>query len=277
MSSRVCATRRWKSTHPVAPSPSRGPSAPAEPLFRGSIHLADLRFDVGGRTVAVAPADLAIVQEYLQLVTEPIQAYATQYGAATLTAGSPLAPQTVFAPAGSYTDSDLQRWVAAAAEAASLGNDAAVLVLNPPGVVNQDAKESGGVGVLGYHGLGAVPYCFVNALGTGLTVPDLEDAFAEAVSHELAEMTVDPRADGKNPEVCDGCGTNCQSTSAFRAYFDASGAYLGTSTTFPPGFAYRFFISAIARPAHAADCPAPSTACAYPPPVVDSAGGPAHR
>ena len=106
----------------------------------------------------------------------------------------------------------------------------------------------------------------MNVLGTGLTVEDVDDHYAEAVSHELAEMTVDPRADGKNPEVCDGCGTNCRGAQAYRAFFSSEGAYLATTDRFPPPMAYGFFISAIARPPSAADCPPPESACVYPPP-----------
>ncbi|HEV2166696.1 MAG TPA: hypothetical protein VGS23_06975, partial [Thermoplasmata archaeon] len=144
--------------------------------------------------------------------------------------------------------------------------DAAILVLNPPGVVNRDAKETGGVGVIGYHGMASVPYSFVNLLGSGFTLDDRSDLFAEAVSHEIAEMTVDPRADDSNPEVCDGCGGNCRGQSAYRVYFDELGRYLGSSTSFPPALAYAFFLSAIAPPSFASDCPAPEAGCAYPPP-----------
>ena len=241
--------------------------AVAEPLFAGSVYLADLRFLSPGASASVAPADLQVVQEYLGRIAAPIQAYASQYGPTRLHVGAPLPPLRVSLPGTHYSDAQLQGWVDQLVGAQGLPPNAAVLVLNPPGVVNTDAQESGGVGVLGYHGLARVPYCFVNLPGSGLSVADGGDLFAEAVSHEVAEMTVDPRADDRNPEVCDGCGTNCQATAAYRAYFDASGAYLGTDTQFPPPFSYAFFLSAIAKPPAAADCPAPASACSYPPPV----------
>jgi hypothetical protein len=120
--------------------------------------------------------------------------------------------------------------------------------------------------VLGYHGLspGGVPYIFVNVTGSGFTLQDLQDYYALAVSHEIAEMVVDPRADGSNPEVCDGCGPNCEPV--LRDYFDAAGAYLKTSVAFPPPFGFGFYINAIVKPSAAAQCPAPDSACAYAPP-----------
>jgi hypothetical protein len=141
-----------------------------------------------------------------------------------------------------------------------------VIFLNLPGLSNTDAKERGGVGVLGYHGFAGNPYSFVNLLGSLFELADPSDAFAEALSHAVAEMTVDLAADGSNPEVCDGCGTNCNGVGAYRLYFGPRGEYLGGSAAFPPAFAYTFFISAIATPASAAACPAPESACVYAPP-----------
>ena len=128
--------------------------------------------------------------------------------------------------------------------------------------MNTDADPTQGVG--GYHGLASVPYCFVNAMGSGFTISDPQNLYALALSHEIAEMVVDPRANLANPEVCDPCGPNCQT--AWIDYFDAQGAYLGTSQRSPPSFAYGFFINGIVRPDEATACPAPGAACNYPPP-----------
>lgn len=264
MSERVCVTRSWKQARGRAAAPARAAAPPA--VFQGTLHLADLTFATPSGPRGVAPADLAVVQQYLGLATVPIGAYASQYGPARLALGPGRLPLAVSVGANGYRDADLQGWVNRLASDAGLGAGAAILVLNPPGVVNEDAREKGGVGVLGYHGLARVPYAFVNLLGSGFTLDDRGDLFAEATSHEVAEMTVDPLANGGEPEVCDGCGTNCQGAGAYRAYFDAQGRYLWSSPAFPPPFAYGFFISAIARPSAAADCPAPAAACDYPPP-----------
>lgn len=263
---RVCGTRARKRSRPGAGEGPQAGRAVTSPLFEGEVYLADLEFTGPGGPWSVAAADLATVMRYLGFATPVITAYAGQYGPTRVAPGLILPRRTVPVANGTYSDRDLQGWIDAMVRAQSLPSTAAVLVLNPPGVVNRDAKESGGFGVLGYHGLASVPYGFVNALGSGFTVADSADVYAEAVSHELAELTVDPRADDSNPEVCDGCGTNCQGAAAYRSYFDARGAYLGSRTSFPPPFAYEFFVSAIARPGAAADCPAPTSACDYPPP-----------
>ena len=235
-------------------------------MFHGEVYLADLTFQTPGGPITVPREDLAVVRQYVALAAPSIAAYATQYGPASLQLGAATLPLTVQVSAQGYRDADLQGWVDGLVRSAGLPASSAVLVLNPPGVVNGDAQESGGVGVLGYHGKATVPYAFVNLLGTGFSVGDREDLFAEAVSHELAEMTVDPNADGSEPEVCDGCGTNCLGHGAYRLFFDAQGRYLDGGTAFPPAAAFAYFLSAIARPAAAADCPAPASACVYPPP-----------
>jgi hypothetical protein len=266
-----CVTRAMKDAiagAPTQPSPIARSGAPSlsSPLFSGAIYLADLHFDGGGVSWKVSPGDLATVMQYLQLVARPVSRYASQYGPNQWSMSPQLLSLSVAVPGGQYTDAELRGWVDQLVQHSSLPPSSAVFVLNPPGVVNSDAKESGGVGVLGYHGFATVPFSFVNLLGSGFALEDGPGLFAEAVSHELAEMIVDPRADGSNPEVCDGCGTNCLGAGAYRAYFNQMGTYLGASRQFPPGFPYTFFLSAIARPANATACPAPSSGCAYPPP-----------
>jgi hypothetical protein len=106
---------------------------------------------------------------------------------------------------GKYNDSILSGWVDQLAKANGLGADSCPMFLNPQGVVNTDADPAQGVG--GYHNISSsgVPYAFVNVMGHGLTVDDRQDVYAVALSHEIAEMTVDPKANGSNPEVSDPC------------------------------------------------------------------------
>ncbi|MCI4352631.1 MAG: hypothetical protein L3K14_04505 [Thermoplasmata archaeon] len=268
MMRRICVSRAWKQAHRSRlGDPPRGAGATtAGPLFQGTVYLANMHFAGTGGPWAIPAIDLATVVQYLGRVVNPIAGYASQYGPTRLTAGPLLPPFTATVANGQYTDQQLQGWISQVVQATNLPAGSAVLVLNPPGLVNQDARERGGVGVLGYHGFSSVPYSFVNALGSGFTLDDRADLYAEAVSHEIAEMTVDPRADASNPEVCDGCGTNCRGPSAYRSFFDTSGRYIGSDTAFPPPFPFEFFVSAIARPAAASDCPAPTAACAYSPP-----------
>jgi hypothetical protein len=266
---RICASRSWKLARSIRLGPTQAPPVgPVRgPLFQGTVYLANLQLTGPGGPWSISAPDLSVVQSYLSRIVGPISRYASQYGPVRLVAGAPLPALSAAVSQGRYTDHQLQAWVAQIVQSNRLPPTSALLLLNPPGVVNEDAKESGGVGVLGYHGVASIPYSFVNALGSGFTPDDRADLYAEAVSHEIAEMTVDPRANDSNPEVCDGCGTNCLGTSAYRAYFDANGNFQSSGTVFPPPTPYAFFISSIAQPPSASDCPAPGSACAYPPPA----------
>ncbi|MCI4324561.1 MAG: hypothetical protein L3K00_01555 [Thermoplasmata archaeon] len=242
--------------------PAAGPSAIA-PLFQGSLTFVHLTVQAGGKQLALSPTDLATAMKFAGGALGPISRYASQYGPNSLGVAESPVELPVSVPKGVYNDSTVQGWVDGVMDAspfpASVG---AVVVLNPPGPVNTDADASRGV--LGYHGLAKVPYVFVNVLGANLTVPDAADLYALALSHEIAEMTVDPSANLANPEVCDPCGPNCQTP--IRAYFDSVGSFLGGMTAFPPPFEYGFFLNAIVQPASATQCPAPAAACAYAPP-----------
>jgi hypothetical protein len=144
------------------------------------------------------------------------------------------------------------------------------VVLNPTVAVNLDTQRSQGVG--GYHGHANLPYAFINLMGNGLTIADTDQFYALALSHETAEMAVDPLANLVNPEVCDPCSPNCQNI--FVDYFNDIGGYIQTIQAAgyppaPPPFAYSFCINAIVQPASATlPCPpgAPAAACAYAPP-----------
>jgi hypothetical protein len=156
----------------------------------------------------------------------------------------------------------LQTWVNAVVAQNSLPRNSCVAVLNPRGVVNTDADVTKGIG--GYHSIANVPYLFVNVTGENLAVDDRMGLYALALSHEIAEVAVDPQADSVNPEVCDACGPNCQTV--WIDYFDSAASYVATSQAFPPPFAYRFFINGIVKPVSATSCPAPAASCNYAPP-----------
>ncbi|MGC1382097.1 MAG: hypothetical protein WA814_13870 [Candidatus Baltobacteraceae bacterium] len=242
-------------------------AVPQTPLFNGTVYVAGISFAVDtseapGKKLSVAAADLAIAIDFLTLASKPISAYASAYGKNGLSVAPATLAYSVKLSGSSFNDRTLQGWVNEIAKEHALDTSAAcVVVLNPQGVTNTDAQSS--QGVLGYHGIANLPYCFVNVFGQSFTVQDAADVYAWQLSHEVAEMTVDPSANGANPEVCDPCGPNCPPD--WRSFFDAKG-YVGTSSTFPPGFAYEFFINAIVQPGYASECPAPQTACVYSPP-----------
>ena len=268
MSVNRCGTRQWKeaSARREGRAIRRPGTALAEPVFQGRVYVADLHVDGPSGSISMPEADMATVLAYLEKAIPPIVSYTGQYGPVRISVGRALVPFQLKLDRTVYSDADVQGWVNAIASSLPADPAPAIFLVNPPGLTNTDAKESGGVGVLGYHGKANAPYCFINALGTGFTLDDGADRYAEAASHEVAEMAVDPSADDRNPEVCDGCGTNCLGAAAYRSYFDASGRYLGSGTTFPPRFPYGYFVSAIAKPAAATDCPAGASSCAYGPP-----------
>ncbi len=237
-------------------------NAAAAPLFNGPLVFASVDFNTRKGAVSIGPGDLATAMDFARLAAGPITKYAAQYGPNQVAVGDAAVPFTANVPGGTYNDQTVQGWVNSIVKANALPSNTCIVLLNPRGVVNTDADPSQGVG--GYHGMANVPYCFVNAMGSGLTVKDEANVYALALSHEIAEMDVDPRADLGNPEVCDGCGPNCQTV--WIDYFNNAGGYIQTSQNFPPPFDYAFFINAIVKPGSASQCPAPSASCNYAPP-----------
>jgi hypothetical protein len=253
----------------------------ADSPFQGTLHFAKLTFRVGAKTFSVSDADMATIQRYATLAVPAVAKYAAQYGENRLTVASKILTMTVDVPSGKYNDDTLQGWVRTLmGQAGTAPVNTCIIVCNPPGVVNTDGDRS--KGILGYHDnvvtarpspAGGVittpsPYCFVNVEGSGLTVDDRADQYALALTHEIAEMTVDPYVSWTNPEVCDGCAGNCNNE--WRSFFAGTtpGAYdyLRSFKGFPPPpFRFDFYTAAVAQPSRSDDCPAPEAACAYAP------------
>ncbi len=205
-------------------------------------------------------SDVNSAIKYAVAAAVPISEYCSQYGPNSLAVAAGAIPFSAPVTNAKYNDSTLSAWVDQLAKANGLKSDSCLVFLNPQGVVNTDADAT--KGALGYHSVSSagVPYAFVNVTGTGLTVQDRQDYYALALSHEIAEMTVDPMANGSNPEVSDECAGNCGVD--YRNYFDSNGNWLGGAPT--PD--YSFFTDGIATPATVAQCPAPVSSCTYPPP-----------
>jgi hypothetical protein len=87
-----------------------------------------------------------------------------------------------------------------------------------------------------------------------LTIDDRRDA--QTLSHEIAEMVVDPHANMSNPEVCDGCAGNC--SNVWNNFFDGNNKFIAGSKNVPPTFNYSYFINSFIRPE---SCD-PATTCA---------------
>jgi hypothetical protein len=266
---RLCHTRkvkegRFRTLHGATAALPAIRKQVSGPLFSGTIHLLTFTFQTPAARFGVSPQDVQVAVRYALKVAPIIQAYASQYGPNSI-AVNPTSPADRAAISGTtYTDADLARWVDMYAKASGLSAGDAVAIFNPPtGVENTDAPVS--QGVLGYHSMSPEghPYAFVNTLGSGFTLADSANIYAQALSHELAELVVDPRADGSNPESADSCSGNCGPS--WSVFFDSNGAYLGGGPNGLPLPNAAFFINAIAQPASVALCPAPEVACVYPP------------
>jgi len=235
------------------------------PLFQGTLFFAQVAFNTPAGAISVSNADMAVLIEYAQTAARAISGYCGQYGSNSINVSSTVIPFSVTLPGNQYNDQALQGWVNSIASQFNLGSSACVVVPNPQNVVNTTAPVSGGIG--GYHSqTNNIPYCFINMFGQGVTVQDTAFAYAQQLSHEIAEMTADPN--GINPEVCDACGPNCPPL--YLSFFRnaAVPVYLGTFQRNVPPPPYDFFINAIAQPAAAVLCPAPASACVYAPPAL---------
>jgi hypothetical protein len=246
--------------HP-APLPRQGASLP---LFSGTLFLVQASFSSPGGPFALSESDMKVAVEYLTLAAPPISRYVSQYGANVIAVSSRHVQFETMLTEPAYNDQMLSEWVDQIVAENSFSRNSCIVFLNPQGVTNVDADPR--EGAMGYHSISPtkVPYVFANVTGSGLTVGDASGSFALALSHQVAEMAVDPRADGSNPECCDPCGPNCPPS--LKSYFSADGKYMETASDFPPPFAYGFFINAIAKPSGSTFCPAPLQACAYSPP-----------
>lgn len=223
--------------------PASGNTA-VDPLFSGTLYFAHVLFtiqDQNNAVFSVSGADVQTAIDYAIAATMPISEYVSQYGPNSLGVAVNAIDFAVTLPTASYNDAQLQGWVNQIVSDNALPSNACIVVLNPISVINTDGNPNVGIG--GYHSLASIPYLFVNVFGQNLTIDDGSNAYAQILSHEIAEMTVDPLVDGRNPEVCDGCGPNCQTV--YLDYFDNIGAYIQTTQSVPPPFAYAFFINAI--------------------------------
>jgi hypothetical protein len=239
-------------------------AATTEPLFKGTIHFVQINFTVQTPpgNFAVPTADIETAVAYTAKAAAILSAYASEYGANELAVSQTVLVHDVTLASATYGENDVHTWVNTVKTANNLPAGTCIAILNPTGVTNSAANPA--QGVLGYHGKSEVPFVFVNVSGTNLTVDDANGFYAMALSHEIAEMTVDPSVDGANPEVCDPCAGNCNNQHL--AFFDNDGRHLGFATSLSPEFAYAFFTSTIAKPASVTACPAPESDCDYAPP-----------
>jgi hypothetical protein len=232
-------------------------------LFSGTVHFAQVTFHTSGGNLVIPTADMNMIVQYAQHAAIPISEYAGQYGPNSLSISPNLITYTANVPSASFTDADLQGWVNDMANQNHLPSNSCIFVISPQGLTAPNVS-----GNAGYHRLANIPYIVAGVFAQNLTLQDLPDVYAMVISHEMAEMVVDPRTDGQNPEVCDPCDVNCQNLT--RIYFDASDNFLGTNQASPPsGFTFSYYICSVVKPGGASSCPASATDCQYAPVTQD--------
>jgi hypothetical protein len=229
------------------------------PLFNGTIHLTDLAFrrkDQNGAITRFTAADIATVLEYLQLAVPTIVRYASQYGECSAAVSPTVLEGQVDIDFDKYSTGWIENWVNTLAKQYGIPSNDCICILNPPGIVDTDNALPA---IGGYHQTTSqCRYMMINVTQTGLTVADLSLSYADVLSHEIAEMIVDPDGSG-NPEVCDPC-SDAHTTLNF---FMRDGSYVGnvTDAALPPVFDY--LLEGIAQPAFVHESAPPSFACGY--------------
>ena len=226
----------------------------SDPLFNGTLYFVQITFNIPGGASSISNNDIQTALNYSKRAVIPISAYASQYGSNSLKVSNDIIQYSVTLTSNTYNNGNVQAWVNNILNDNNLPTGSScIIILNPLGMTNTDADRAKGIG--GIHGYAAhTPFCFCNVYGQNFTISDEQDLYAEILSHEIAEMTVDPLANIVNPEVCDACAGNCGND--WLDYFDNHDQFI-----VGPDFSrYVYFISSIIRPASYD----PNTNCAKP-------------
>jgi hypothetical protein len=242
--------KKWLAGNPV-PAPRAKASGP---LFDGTLVFVQLIFQEADQPPSgMSPADVQTARDYAALAIIPIQRYASQYGPNSLGVWQDVIPFTANLTGGSFTRSQFEGWVDQCASTARESN-----VSNPCIVILHNRDLPNSPQFTGernsYHGMtrSGNPYCYSLVFGEDLNVADNnhtingvpnDKVYAHNLSHEIAEMTVDPRADDSNPEVCDPCAGNCNNS--WFNLFDQNGYFLGGTTDTATAGDFAFFINSI--------------------------------
>ncbi len=272
--------KKWLANNPV-PSPTAFASSP---LFNGTLVFVQLIFQQPNLPAsAVSPADVQTALNYANLAIQPIQWYATQYGQPNVSVSPTVIPFTAELTGDSFTLQEFEGWVDQCATIARNSN-----VSNPCIVIlhNRNLPNSGMFSGQrdSYHsmtGTGAT-YCYCLVFGENLSVADNnhtisgrpnDKVYAHNLSHEIAEMVVDPGGSIHNREVCDACAGNCNNS--LFDLFDANGAFLGGTADTAAASGFAFFINSIVSASVGLDSKScvvqgadAQGACVYPPPFV---------
>jgi hypothetical protein len=248
------------------------------PLFNGTLVFARITFNRTNQPslFSATNADIQMAITYATLAVIPIHAYALQYGLNSVNVSQNIVPHDVDLIGNTFSDDLLKPLTDAIIRENNL-RDSCVIFLADPNCPRNTTQP----GDIGYHHVtdNGNPFCFCR-VGQNLTIADPNNQYAGILSHEIAEMVVDPKLDGSNPEVCDACFNNC-GNNQFN-FFDNDTKFIRGSNVFPPQFSYHFFIDGIVKPGdidpHSPEsCVLPGKnardACVYAPPTVWSGPG----
>jgi hypothetical protein len=278
--------KKWLNVNPIPAAKG----TVSGPLFNGTLVFAQVVFAQPNQPPSgVSAADVQTAIGYATLAVVPIQRYASQYGPNSVRVWPTAIPYTARLQGSSFTEAEFEGWVDDVAEFMRKQQ-----VSNPCVVVLHDRSLPNSPTFAGqrnsYHSSTGndTPYCYCLVFGQNLTVADNnhtvdnianEKVYAHTLSHEIAEMVVDPRGDDSNPEVCDACATNCNPFNVF-ALFDQNGVYMGGTTDTASATGFSFFINSVVRSDVVLDsnyCVAQGgnvqSACVYPPPPAWSGPG----
>jgi negative regulator of replication initiation len=271
--------RSWLRSAP----PPAAKSSISGPLFNGTLVFAQVSFAQPNLPPSgVLAADIQTAISYATLAAIPINRYASQYGPNWIRVWPVAIPFTANLQSSSFTHADFEGWVD------DIGQFMRKQVSNPCIVIMHNRDLPNSASFTGernsFHSQtsSGIPYCYSLVFGENLTVADNNHTFgsltrqkvyAHNLSHEVAEMVVDPRGDDSNREVCDACSGNCNVQ--FFDLFDQNGVFMGGTTDTASATGFSFFINSIVSAAVAVDenfCVSPGAnaqvACVYPPPFV---------
>jgi hypothetical protein len=270
--------RNWLAKNPI-PSPKASVSGP---LFHGTLVFVQLIFQQPSQPPSsVSMADVQTALNYATVAVVPIGRYASQYGPNSVNVSPNVIPFTANLTGDSFTESQFEGWADQCAQTAhnSNVNNPCIVVLHNRDLPNSPSfpqhRDS-------YHKMtgNGTPYCYCLVFGQNLSIADNnhtnngipnDKVYAHNLSHEIAEMVVDPGVDMSNPEVCDACAGNC-GNSLFNL-FDQNGVFMGGTADTASASGFAFFINSVVSANVALDsyqCVVQGGdahgACIYPPP-----------
>jgi hypothetical protein len=270
----------WLSQNPIAVARATVQS----PLFNGTLVFAQLSFAIPGVAPSgVSAADTQTAISYATLAVGPIQRYASQYGSNSVSVWPFAIPYTARLQSSSFDQSQFEGWIDDIAQfmRKQQVHDPCIVVMHDRTLLNSPTFTNERNSFHSYTDNGN-PYCYSLVFGQNLNVADNnhtingkpnEKVYAHTLSHEIAEMVVDPRGDDSNPEVCDACAGNCNAN--LFDLFDQNGVFIGGTSDTATASGFSFFINSVVRSDVTLDanfCVAQDgnvqTACLYAPPLA---------